>query len=107
MQIRACAYDSIGLCHFADGTDKSVEWLAKLLGAFLGDKLTTDSVMELGKKILETEKNFNLAAGISEVEDRLPEFMLQEPLSPTNSSFTVSAEEIEKAFSSIKGFKKM
>ena len=58
-------------------------------------------------EILETEKNFNLAAGISEVEDRLPEFMLKESLPPTNSSFTVSAEEIEKAFSSIKGFNKL
>lgn len=107
MQIRACAYDTVGLCHFADGTAKSAEWLARLLRAFLGDELTTDSITELGKKILETEKNFNLAAGISEVEDCLPEFMLDEPLSPTNSSFNVSAEEIEKAFSSIKGFKKL
>lgn len=104
MQIRACAYDTLGLCHFADGTDKSIEWLSKLLGAFLGDELTTDAILIMGKKIFETEKNFNLAAGISKVEDRLPEFMLKESLPPTNSSFTVSDGEIEKAFSSIKGF---
>ncbi len=106
MQIRACSYDSVGLCHFADGTPESAEWLAKLLSAFYGEELNTEYIMELGKTILETEKKFNLTAGISNAEDHLPEFMLDEPLLPSRSSFTVSQEEIEEAFASIKGFRK-
>ena len=102
MQIRACFYDTVGLCHFADGTPESAEWLAKLLSAFYGEKLSTGYVMELGQKILETERNFNLAAGISEAEDRLPEFMLKEPLPPTNANFSVPLEEIKAGFASLK-----
>lgn len=103
MQIRACFYDTVGLCHFADGTPESAEWLAKLLSAFYGEKLSTDYVLALGQKILETERNFNLAAGISEALDRLPEFMLKEPLPPTNGIFSVPREEIEEVFADLKG----
>jgi len=73
MQIRACFYDTVGLCHFADGTPESAEWLAKLLSAFYGERLSVDYVMEVGQEILETELHFNLAAGMTEADDRLPE----------------------------------
>ncbi len=102
MQIRACFYDTVGLCHFADGTPESAEWLAKLLSAFYGERLSVDYVMEVGQKILETELHFNLAAGITEADDRLPEFMLKEPLPPTHATFSVPREEIQEAFAALK-----
>ena len=102
MQIRACFYDTVGLCHFADGTPESAEWLARLLSAFYGEHLSVDYVMEVGQKILETELQFNLAAGFTEADDRLPEFMLKEPLPPTNATFSVPREEIREAFAGLK-----
>lgn len=102
MQIRACFYDTAGLCHFADGTPESAEWLAKLLSALYGDPYSVDDVMAAGRRILETELDFNARAGITEVEDRLPEFMLREPLPPTNAVFTVPRQEILEAFAGLK-----
>jgi aldehyde:ferredoxin oxidoreductase len=106
MQIRACFYDTVGLCHFADGTPESAEWLAKLLSAFYGGPFSVTNVMEVGQKILETELQFNAGAGITEADDRLPEFMLKEPLPPTNAGFTVPREEIQEAFAALKKVKK-
>ena len=102
MQVRVCAQDSIGLCQFSDGTEDSAVWLAKLLTAFYGEDWTVDDIMELGARIYRIEREFNLAAGISEVEDRLPEFMMEESLPPTDSRFSVSQEEIDETFASLR-----
>jgi len=102
MQLRVCVMDTVGLCMFADGTPESTEWLVKLLSAFYNQEVSSDDLVELGKRIFETERNFNLAAGISRVEDRLPEFMTMEPLPPTKSLFTVTQDEIDETFSSLK-----
>ncbi|MGO9622211.1 MAG: aldehyde ferredoxin oxidoreductase C-terminal domain-containing protein [Desulfobaccales bacterium] len=102
LQIMACAYDTVGLCHFADGTPETAVWLGKLLSAFYGEDFTTEQVKELGEDVLRTELSFNLAAGITEAEDRLPEFMMEEALPPTNSLFTVPQEEIEEVFAPLR-----
>ena len=102
MQVRVCAQDSIGLCQFSDGTEESAVWLAKLLTAFYGEPWRVEDITELGERIYRIEREFNLAAGISEVEDRLPEFMIEESLPPTHARFTVSQEEIDETFASLR-----
>ncbi len=102
LQIMACVYDSVGLCHFADGTPETAVWMGRLLAIYFGMPFSTEDVMALGMKILKTELGFNKAAGIPETEDRLPEFMLEEALPPTNSHFTVSAGEIERVFAPLR-----
>lgn len=101
MQMRACFYDTVGLCHFADGTKESIEWQAKLLTTFYGAKFSEDDAIKLGEKILRTELGFNMAAGISDAEDKLPDFMMKEPL-PPGRTFPVSQEEIKKTFAPLK-----
>ncbi|MEW6668287.1 MAG: aldehyde ferredoxin oxidoreductase C-terminal domain-containing protein [Thermodesulfobacteriota bacterium] len=101
MQIRVCVQDSVGLCQFADGTPESAEWLARLLSAFHGEEWTVERILDWGKEIFRMERGYNLAAGISEAEDRLPEFMLQEPLPPSGSRFSVPQEEIDSAFAEL------
>ena len=98
MQIRVCVQDTVGLCQFADGTPDSAEWLAKLLSAFWGEEWTEGRIVEWGKEIFRLERAFNRAAGISALEDSLPAFMLEEPLQPAESRFSVSQEEIDGAF---------
>ena len=98
MQLRMCIIDTAGLCMFSDGTPETTEWLAKLFSAFYDHEISTTDLLKLGKRVFDTERNFNLRAGISNFEDRLPEFMAEEPLPPTNSIFTVKQEEIDNVF---------
>ena len=53
------------------------------------------SFLELGKSILKTERAFNIAAGFTNVDDRLPEFFYTEKLPPHNVVFDFSGEEID------------
>ena len=58
--------------------------------------MTLDDVVAHGKKILNMEYEFNKAAGLSAVEDRLPYFMKTKPLAPHNIVFQVSDEDLDK-----------
>lgn len=98
LQIKVCVVDSVGLCFFADTASDTFEYLAQLVSAFYGYELKVADLMEMGKRILKMEHDFNIAAGFSATHDRLPEFMLSEPLSPTNSKFTVSDDELDDMF---------
>jgi len=50
---------------------------------------------------LRAEIAFNTSAGISEAEDRLPDFMQKESL-PPDIDFPVSSEEIKTTFAPLK-----
>jgi aldehyde:ferredoxin oxidoreductase len=57
-----------------------------------------DDVTRLGQEILDKELAFNRAAGFSEVDDRMPEFMLYEPLPPHNVVWDVPDETLDAVF---------
>jgi aldehyde:ferredoxin oxidoreductase len=66
-----------------------------MLNALLGtDKSVEYYLQELGKYILKTERQFNLDAGWSSSQDRLPEFLAREPLPPHNTVWDFTDEEI-------------
>jgi aldehyde:ferredoxin oxidoreductase len=67
-----------------------------VMSGFAGANLTADDVAELGKSVLKKEREFNLAAGLSNKEDRLPEYFRKEPLAPHNITFEVSDEDLDK-----------
>jgi aldehyde:ferredoxin oxidoreductase len=48
--------------------------------------------------MLRQERAFNLKAGIGPGADRLPEWMKNEPLAPTNAVFDVPDKEIDELF---------
>ena len=58
------------------------------------------SLMKTFKKsesmLLETEREFNRRAGVSEEFYDIPEFMREEPLPPRNSVFDISMEEMQR-----------
>jgi aldehyde:ferredoxin oxidoreductase len=51
--------------------------------------------VEFGKYVLKTEHEFNLAAGMSSKDDRLPEFF-DEEIPPHNAVWDFSDSEIEE-----------
>lgn len=99
LQIATAAIDSTGMCLFiafaALDDDKCLPALIDMINARFGISLTADDVTNLGMSILKTERAFNLAAGLTSKDDRLPEFFNQEPLAPHNVVWDFSDEEID------------
>ena len=78
LQIATAAIDSTGMCLFTafallDQPD-TFQALLDLLNAFYGLNLDANGVVELGKKVLKTERDFNTRAGFTKAHDRLPRF---------------------------------
>lgn len=71
--------DSCGLCLFTSFALGAKEY-AELINAVCGTKHTADSVLEAGERIWNIERQFNLEAGVSPSEDKLPKRLLEEPI---------------------------
>ena len=50
----------------------------------------------MGMDVLETEREFNRRAGVSEKFYDVPEFLREEPLPPRNSVYDISMEEMQQ-----------
>jgi len=102
LQIATAAVDSTGMCLFvafaALDQPETFQALIDLINAFYGLSLTGDDVTELGKSVLKNERNFNIAAGLTSAQDRLPEFFKKELLPPHNITFKVKDEELDQLF---------
>lgn len=71
--------DSIGLCLFTTfglGLHDYVE----MYNAVCGDIYNDETLLEAGERIWNLEKLFNLEAGISSSEDKLPKRLVEEPI---------------------------
>lgn len=100
LQIATAALDTAGLCIFvafpALDIPEAFTSIVDMINARFGISLTADDVTELGKNILRTEHAFNLAAGFTNKDDRLPEFFSQEKLPPHNVIWDFTGEEIDE-----------
>jgi aldehyde:ferredoxin oxidoreductase len=98
LQIATAAVDTTGMCLFiafpALDIPECLPALIDLINARFGINLTGDDVTNLGKTILKTERGFNIAAGFTNKDDRLPEFF-KEPVPPHNAVWDFSDEEID------------
>jgi len=95
LQIQIGTLDCIGLCMFARGplfADISV--LSDMLNSKSGSSFTKDNIWDLGINTLKLEREFNIKAGVSPAHDKLPEYLYEEPLSPTNAVFDLTQEEM-------------
>jgi len=99
LQIASAAIDSTGMCIFVafPALDDPVclPALIDMINARFGINLTGDDVTGLGARILKTEHEFNLKAGLTAADDRIPEFMKYEPLPPHNAIWDFTNEEID------------
>lgn len=102
LQIATAAVDSTGMCLFIafailDQPD-TFQALLDQLNAFYGLSLTADDVVALGKSVLKNERDFNMKAGFTSAQDRLPEYFKKEKLPPHNVVFTVKDEDLDTVF---------
>ena len=72
--------------------------MVDLIGAFIGQPMTGDDVTALGKSVLKKEREFNLAAGFTAKDDRLPDYFKKEALAPHDITFAVKDEELDTVF---------
>ncbi len=102
LQIATAAVDATGMCLFIAfavlDQPETFQALIDLLNSFYGWNLTADDVVELGKKILRAEREFNTKAGFNSSHDRLPRFFSTEPVAPHNVTFQVRDEDLDKVF---------
>ncbi len=99
LQIATAAIDSTGLCLFTAfailDDERLLPAIVDMINARFGTTLAVDDVMELGKSVLKMEREFNLRAGFTNEDDRLPEFFSNEPLPPHNAVWDFTGEEID------------
>ncbi|MDH5506231.1 MAG: aldehyde ferredoxin oxidoreductase [Anaerolineae bacterium] len=98
-QLNMAGYDSLGACIFAGfgyAADRDV--IPALLNAIYGWELGHNALQDLGKESLILERKFNKAAGFTKKDDRLPEWMTKEPLTPHNAVFDVPEEDLDSVF---------
>jgi len=102
LQRATAALDSTGLCLFVafcvlDVPDAG-QAVVDLINAHCGTAWSADDYLEtLGLATLRAERAFNRGAGISDADDRLPDFFKNEPLPPHNTVFDVPDEELDRA----------
>ena len=97
LQIRAAILDTMGLCLFTRPPFmKRPELFALFLKGRYGWDVTYEDVQKIGIDALETEREFNRRAGVSEEFFDIPEFMREEPLPPRNSVYDISMEEMQQ-----------
>jgi len=102
LQIATAAIDSTGMCLFIafaimDQPD-TFQAMLDMINALYGLNMTADDFLALGKKVLSMERDFNLRAGFTSKDDRLPDYFKKEPLPPHNVVFDVPDEELDKLF---------
>jgi aldehyde:ferredoxin oxidoreductase len=99
LQIATAAVDSTGMCIFiafpALDIPECLPSLIDMINARFGIALTGDDVVGLGKYVLKTEHQFNLDAGFTNKDDRLPEFFELETVAPHNAIWDFTGEEID------------
>ncbi len=89
--------DSMGLRLFVmPALSVHLDKLAAMYEYYSGVKLSGAELFEAAVKALYVERTFNRRAGLSPAQERLPEFMVDEPLPITGSVFDVSLEGLRK-----------
>lgn len=98
-QYNMAGYDSLGACIFAGfGFSSDPKVIPALINARYAWDVDTDYLRSLGKECLRLEREFNLRAGFTSADDRLPVWMTKEPLPPHNAVFDVPEAELDSTF---------
>jgi aldehyde:ferredoxin oxidoreductase len=99
LQVYFAAIDSLGLCLFPSLAILDIPALKQHLidsaSAVLGEPLDERFIENLGEAVLQTERSFNLEAGFTRKDDRLPEFFTYERLPEIGTVFDVSEKELD------------
>lgn len=95
-QIKAAVLDSLGLCSFTKAVSLgNLPLVARLAGAMGGRPVSADDLLRAGRDTVLLEREFNRRAGMTEADDRLPQFFAVEPLAPHMTVWDVPDEDLD------------
>ncbi|MBI2192313.1 MAG: aldehyde ferredoxin oxidoreductase family protein [Planctomycetes bacterium] len=77
-QNRSTAHDATGVCLFTGFAGAGLENLRGLLAAATGVRYTDDLLVQVGERIWNIERLWNLKAGLTAADDTLPKRLLKE-----------------------------
>lgn len=100
-QIAMAAVDCTGLCLLASfplTTPEGGEAFLNVMNAKFGTQMGPDDIPALGIRVLKEEREFNKKAGLTNKDDRLPEFFYNEPLPPHNKTVLITDEAMDTTF---------
>lgn len=93
-------FDSMGLCVFLAfaclDQPESLAAIPEMVSAMYGIDMSVADLVAYGAKVLEMERGFNRGAGMTEKDDRLPDFFSTEPLPPHNVVWDVPDAEVDE-----------
>lgn len=98
IQVYSVVQDIMGLCNFTGSAPETIDIVAKLLSLALGEIISPSDVYNMGKRIIEVERDFNRKAGMTENDDRLPHFFKTEKISSTGGVFDVLDKDLDNTF---------
>ena len=98
--------DSAGICLFTTFALGLPE-IGEMLRTALGWEYTDEDILQMGERIWNLEKIFNIEAGFSKDDDTLPERLLKEPLPSGPAKGKVSELDIMlKEYYEVRGWDK-
>ncbi len=95
LQIYTALLDSVGCCYFIGPSYKAMGIVAGAINAMYNLNLTRTDIINIGKKVIKTELEFNKKAGVPHELDEIPSFFRDESIEPTGLKFTFSNNEIK------------
>jgi len=97
LQLRVALLDTLGLCLFVRPPFiKHPKFYISLLKGRYGWELELKDIKKIAEDVLQTEREFNKKAGVSEEFWSFPEFMREEALPPNDTVFDISREEMKR-----------
>ncbi|RJQ65542.1 MAG: iron-containing alcohol dehydrogenase [Desulfobacteraceae bacterium] len=105
-QIQSATCDAFGYCLNAVPAKASIyAFLAGLMNARFGLRMTADEVMEVGKQTLRDQLAFNEGAEFDRLDDPGAAFVRREPIAPSGQVFDVEVAEVAGIWKKLDGFK--
>jgi aldehyde:ferredoxin oxidoreductase len=100
MQSWMAAGDTMGTCMMVNMTVMEAGPglhlnLVGAVSALTGENLDDKYLCNLGAEVIDIERKFNKAAGLTNKDDRLPKFFYEEPLGPAGFKFDVTDADLD------------
>jgi aldehyde:ferredoxin oxidoreductase len=95
LQLYTAVLDSMGCCYFIGPSWENMEIVAQAINAMYGTELNRDDVINIGKRIIKSELEFNEKAMITADSNDFPPFLWEEESNPTNLKITFQKKDFQ------------